>query len=409
MNPLIHFSSIRTTLFTALLASLLVAPGNVQAFQGSAGQGSDQLTLQVDQGTIPVRDTPLLNGKVYRTLSPGERMEWNGTSKTADGRTWIPITLSGVPQPGWISPDNDTLFQVDPNQVTLGITVGAVGETAQTLTLYTSAALNAQATKNGQIVTLPVKTSFTVTDGPTLAEDYTWWQIKTASGQQGWIPDTPGYLQITKPLIVYGYQVCDGYDLKKWGVTGWDSIVKELPNLIAKGEKVQCLASVNFKGDGTPVVAVLAHAESANDKHDTLYLFTQDQGGWLTWYQQTALPFARTERLGFYDVTGDKLPTLVWAIRADGTGEYLTIKALHYAPAVGAQPIMDISYMYKGNFQIGASSIRLTQAILKDGEGNCCPTGFNRIFYAWQNNQFVKTIDDQPPPPYFLQGPPKSS
>jgi hypothetical protein len=408
VKQLAHLSTVGVALCFALFASVLVAPARAQSTAGSGGgQGNDQVTLQVDQGSVPVRDMLLLSAKVYRTLNPGERMDWNGTWKTADGRTWIPISLSDVPQLGWVTPDNEQLFLVDPNQVTPGITVGAVGETAQPLTLYTSPTLNAQATLNGQIVTLPVKTGFAVTDGPTLAENYSWWQIKTTGGQQGWIPDIPGYLQITKPLTVYGYQVCDGYDLKKWGVTGWDSVVKDFPNLIAKGDKVQCLASVNFTGDGMPVVAVLAQAESQTEPRDTLYLFRQDQGAWFVYYQQSATAFDRTERLGFYDLTSDRLPTIVWATRAEGTGEFLTVRALHYAPAVGAQLTMNIEGLYKGSFQIGTSSIKLTQAILKDGEANCCASGFNRIVYAWQNNQFVKVFDDQPPPPYFLQGAPK--
>src|SRR5262249_41860445 len=150
---LAHFSTVCVALYFALFASVLFTPASAQSTGGSGGgQGNDQLTLQSDQGSIPVRGTPLLSAKGYRTLRPGERMDWNGTWKTADGRTWVPITLADVPQPGWITPDNEQLFLVDPNQVTPGITVGAVGETAQPLALYTSAALNAQATQNGKIV-----------------------------------------------------------------------------------------------------------------------------------------------------------------------------------------------------------------------------------------------------------------
>ena len=193
----------------------------------------------------------------------------------------------------------------------------------------------------GKVATLPAKTPFTVTDGPVNNGLYTGWQIKIAANSLIWIADIPGTLKVTAPLKVYDYQVCDGFDLKTFGVTGWDSIVKQFPTLIAGGEKVQCLASTNFKNDNTPVVMVLAHAEGDTDRHDTLYLFAQEQSKWMPLYKETAEAYARTQRIAMYHIAS-KNPIVLWAIRNDGTGQYLRVEALQYT-AAGVQAVLNVA------------------------------------------------------------------
>ena len=393
--------------FTALF-TLMLATGGVQA-RGETGSGSGirYTTLQVDQTPIQVFDQPTLKANLLQTINPGGRMSWDGTAQMVEGRQWLKV-LTSDGNTGWTAPDSQVLFNVDPYKVTPGITVGAAGQIAQDVPVYMDSALTTPAVSMGKTATLPAKTLFTVTAGPVNGGLYTGWQIKIANDVTVWIPDIPGDLQITAPLMVYGYQVCDGFDLATFGVTGWDSIVKQFPTLIAKGEKVQCLASTNFKNDKTPVVMVLAHAESDTDRHDTLYLFVQTQGKWTALYKETAEAYARTERIAMYSIATTKNPVVLWAIRNDGTGDFLRVEALQYA-STGVQVVLNVSDLYKGNFEIGSDSIKLLMAILKDGEANCCATGFERQAYQWQTavNKFVKVLDDQPPPPYWLQGIPK--
>src|SRR5260221_386214 len=82
------------------------------------------------------------------------------------------------------------------------------------------------------VMQIPVNTSLTVSDGPVIADMYTWWQAKTADGVTGWFADSifTG-LEVTTPLQVYGYNVCDGFNIRTFGVIGWDSIASAIPKL----------------------------------------------------------------------------------------------------------------------------------------------------------------------------------
>jgi hypothetical protein len=390
-------------LATFLLTVTTVMPNSAQAYGGPLSNFRFT-TLQVDTTPIQVFDGPSLKANLLQTIKPDGRVSWDGTAQKAEGRQWLKIQTQTTS--GWTAPDSQVLFDVDPYAVTPGITVGASGETAQPVPAYTDSELLVPAVSVGNGAILPVKTAFTVIGGPITTALFTAWQIKIAPNSTAWIPDIPGYFQITAPLTVYGYQVCDGFDLTTFGVPGWDSVVKQFPALITKKEQVQCLASTNFKHDGAPVVMVLAHAESDTDRHDTLYLFAQTNGVWGTLYKETAEAYARTDRIAMYSISTSKNPIVLWAIRNDGTGQYLRVEALQYT-ANGTKPVLNVPDLYKGNFEIGSDTIKLRQAILKDGEANCCATGFNRQVYQWQTDKFVKVLDDQPPPPYWLQGIPQ--
>lgn len=368
------------------------------------------IVLEVNSGTVQVREAPDPNGKVYRALIAGERVSWNGTAQKVAGRNWIPVTLNGinVSSTAWITPDSNVLATIDPTQITPGIDLSATVQTARPLILYSAPALNRQAVDSrGQIITLPPNTQFQVQNGPTVAELYTWWNIKTADGLSGWITDIRGALQTITPLKVYGINVCDGFNLRGYGVAGWDSFMQGIGTAIPGGEQIVCLASSNFRSDGTPVVTVLTHTESANNRHDTVRQFVQDANGWTKLFEQPTPAFARTERLSLNDLTGDGKPTLLWLVRNDGTGQYLDVNLYQFNPAAGVQPILQVQGLYKGSVQVGKGTLLLLQPILKENEPNCCPTGFNRIAYQWQNNEFVQVLDDQPISPYLLQGAPK--
>jgi hypothetical protein len=342
--------------------------------------------------------------KVQRVLGQGERVLWDGTSTQINGRTWIPIYLVDALVLGWATPDNDALYQVDTFRLSPNMEIGASGVLAQPRTVYDSVSLTSQSIgPNGAPLVAPAGASFRVIQGPVYEKLYVWWRVQLAGGQTGWIIDSPVSLQVTQPLTVYGVPVCDNFNISKYGVAGWDSALPVIRSVLKPNETIGCLASSNLRGDGTPVVSVLIRSTDPNQVQESLRVFGQVAGQWAQLFALSATPFARTERLGVYDLTGDGLPVLVWLVRNDGTGQYLSLQAFKYGANGTFNAIFKVSELYKGNVQIGVGNIVLFQPVLRQNEANCCPSGYNRIGYQWANNQFVKVLDDFPPPPYHLQ------
>jgi hypothetical protein len=295
----------------ALILTVLLA---VSAPVSAVGSPTDMI-LEVIKGPVSLRDRPSQSGATVQTLGAGARMAWGGVYRQAEGRNWMQVvTTAGT---GWASPDNEVLRLADPTHITPLMDRSAVFEPSlSALNLYQSPALASTV-----VVQVPAKSQLTVTDGPALAELYTWWQVKTADGHTGWLPDSfASALRVTSPLRVYGYAACDSFNLKTFGVPGWDSIIDSLSYLIPAGEQLVCLASTNLKGDNTPTVVILSRTADPKDPHDTLRIFSNQVGNWFKLYEQTTNPFARTERVSLHDLTGDGKPSLLWAVRADGTG-----------------------------------------------------------------------------------------
>jgi len=364
----------------------------------AAAQPTD-LVLEVIEKTAVLKASPSLIGPAIQTLGPGSRMTWNGTSQKADGRTWIQVDVaSGT---FWTSPDNQTLTHVDPTRITPAMDRSAVFQAVSTpLDLYQSPSLTSQVTAQ-----IPLNTQLTVVDGPAFADLYTWWQAKAADGRTGWIRETTvAGLQVLTPLTVYGYNVCDNFNLKAFGVPGWDSIVNALGTFIPANEKAVCIGSTNLKGTNSPIVVFLTHTATPSEPHDTLRLFENQGDRWIKVHEQQTDNFSRVERLSLHDLTGEGKPSLVVTIRTEGTGGILAISVLRYLPNGGIQRILEAG-AYKGQIQVGTNTINVIEADYKEGEPNCCPSGIHRMSYVWQNNKFVKVIDDKLPIPYALQGP----
>jgi Bacterial SH3 domain len=379
--------------------ALLVGPSLTRA----ANPVTDLVVGVYSDNPVKLYARPTLAGTVVQNAAYGARMTWTGATQQADNRNWMQVNYLGVT--GWASPDTNTVYLVDPNQVTPGINPAAVVQPMQRpITLYQSPSVRSPVL--GQ---LPVGAQLTVTDGPVIADFYNWWQVKVSGpNTQGWLPDTGGdNLQTVQPLKVYGIDVCDNFKIKIFGATGWDSIMKVLPDLIPSREKIICLASSNLAGNNTPFVTVLTRIEgqNPNETQDTVRIFMARSPDWLKVFEASSDTYSRTVDLTLFDLTGNHTPAILWTMMADGTGHVLTVRALRYHPVAGLQQIFFADSLYKGGVQVsGTGSLVVTQADYKDNEPNCCQTGIERWAYVWQNNEFVQVVNDRLLNPGALQG-----
>ncbi len=383
---------------TLLLVATILAPIQVRA----ANPVFDLVIQVYGDNPIKVYDRPDLNATVVQNAPYSARMTWNGTLQQVNGRNWIQVNYLGVM--GWASPDTNTVYFVNPGNTTPGINPAAVIQPSQRpITLYAAPGM-----ASGSAGQIPVGAQLTVTDGPVMADYYSWWQVKVnGPNTQGWIPDTVDNLQTVKPLQVYGVDVCDNFKIKTYGAFGWDSIMNVMPQLIPSREKIVCLASTNLRGDKTPFVTVLTRVtgQTPNETQDTVRIFEKRDPDWAKVFETSSDPFSRTVDLGLYDLTGDGKPSILWTYMADGTGHVLTVRALRYHPIAGIQQILFRDSLYKGAVEVaGTGGIVVIQADYNDNEPNCCQTGLERWGYAWQNNEFVQVINDKLRNPGALQG-----
>ncbi len=377
--------------------------GFVSASSARAGGPVTFLVIEAasDQ-PLKLYDRPSLAATVVKTVPYGTRMAWNGTTQQAESRNWIQVYFLGTG--AWITPDTNGVFLVNPGRITPGINPGATVQPMQRpITLYQSPTLTGAVL--GQ---LPVGARLYVTDGPVIADFYNWWQVKV-NGQntQGWIADTFDNLQTVKPLQVYGVDVCDNFKIKTYGAAGWDSIMNVLPNLIPAPEKIVCLASSNLRGDKTPFVTVLTRTQGQNptETQDTLRIFMQRAPDWATVYESRSDTFSQTVDLGLFDLMGNGKPALLWTVVVNGTGQFMTVRALRYHPVAGIQQILYMDNLYKGAVQVsGSGSIVVLQADYNGNEPNCCQTGLERWGFQWQNYEFVQVLNDKLRNPAALQG-----
>jgi hypothetical protein len=235
-----------------------------------------------------------------------------------------------------------------------------------------------------------------------MADLYAWWQVQVGT-KQGWIADTTGGLEVIAPLTVYGYTVCDRFDIARFGVLGWDPIVGTLKTVIPADEKVTCLASTNLRGDNTPIVVVLASGTNAQGAaHDTLRIFEPRSGGWFMIYQEQSADYLRIDRVGLYDFAGTGKPMLLFGERHDGTGGIWDVRVLNYTDK-GLTEALKVEGVYKGWMQVNGTTLVLTQADYLPDEPNCCPSGTARLVYTWQADKLVLAKSDVLPSPYAIQ------
>jgi hypothetical protein len=370
--------------YQALLAVLLVlgAGATPSARVVHAAQPTDLVLEVFAPNPLNLYAQPSFSAVVLRPVGNGNRMTWNGVYQSAEGRNWMFVEIGG--QGGWLSPNSQEVGFGDPTHITAGIDRSTVITPAtNTMSLY-----QAPGRGNPILTTLPVGTQLQVIDGPAVVDLYTWWPVQVSgTATRGWVVDTGRELRLLTPLQVYGYQVCDNFDLKTFGAPNWDSVLQVFPRDIPRGERVLCLASAKLRGlvNPSPVVAVLTRAGVAPATTDTLRVFEQTGRGWVVTYQASSGQFNRTERLSLHNLAGDGVPVLLWAVRADGTGGILNLALLRYAASGTGQltSVLLADGIYKGSLQINGRILSTLSAEPLPNEPNCCPSTARRIGYQF--------------------------
>lgn len=376
--------------FACLILALCLSPHLATAQTGI------EMILQAYNGDVALYERASFSSPVLAVIKAGDRFIWRADRMDAEGRQWFFVQFDRFF--GWISPDDGVIDFADPTKITplmdrsVTFTI-----TANQRTLHSAAGRF-----NPVVAVLPVGTTLTVLDAPVVVDLYTWWKVRVQpSGLQGWIADTVPNFLVTESLRVYGYQVCDNFDLKTFGMTGWDSIVRVLPRLLDPNEQVICLASTKMDGGVSPIVVVLARSEAR--AQDSLRTFALRSGTWTPIFASYAPPFARTERLSLHNLTDDPYPTLLWNVRLDGTGSVLQNNLLRFNPATGLVESQSMGEFYKGFMQINGQQLTLFQANYLDGEPNCCPSGVERYVFAWNGTTFAPVLYEVLPIPYLIQ------
>ncbi len=145
-----------------------------------AGKFQVNDTFRVTE-TTNLRSTPTTSGSVLTTMGVGTTGTVLGGPRTANGYIWWQIRTSGgttgwcienwlVETDGGTTPPPSTKFQVN-----------------DTFRVSESTNLRSSATtSSGVITTMGVGTTGTIIGGPTAANGYAWWQIRTSGGTTGW-------------------------------------------------------------------------------------------------------------------------------------------------------------------------------------------------------------------------------
>jgi len=362
-----------------------------------AAQTGAEMVLQVLGGPVVLYERPSLSSPVLYTIGNNERFIWRAGRTEAEGRQWFFVQLDRFF--GWISPGDGVIDFADPTAITPLMDRSAVATVvANPINLR-----SAPRRFSPVVATLSVGTQVRVIDAPVVADLYTWWKVRVLpGGAEGWLADTGRELRVTRPLRVYGYQVCDNFNLREFGMTGWDSIVSVLPRLLDPGERVECLASTKLDSGVSPIVVVLARREGAMPR-DSLRTFALRGGIWTPIFTRYTEAFARTDRLSLHNLTGDPFPSLIWNVRLEGTGGVMRSNVLRFNPATGLVEAQTLGDFYKGFMQISGRRMTLLQANYLPHEPNCCPSGVERNVFEWNGVRFAPVLFEVLPRPLAIQ------
>lgn len=362
----------------------------------AAAQAGIEMVLQAYNGGAVLHREPSLSSPGVAVIKSGDRFIWRADRLDAEGRQWFFVQFDGLF--GWISPDDGVIDFADPTAIT------PLMDRSATFTIAVSERTlhSAPSRSSAAVAVLPIGSVLRVIGAPVVTDLYTWWKVRdSASGVEGWIADTVPNFQVIEPLRVYGYQVCDNFDLAQFGLPGWDSIVSVLPSLLDAGEQVVCLASTKMDGGVSPIVVVLGRSEARNV--ESLRTFARRGGTWVPIFARYTEPFARTNRLSLHDLTGDPYPTLLWNVRLDGTGSVLQSSVMRFNPATGLVELQNLGEYYKGFMQINGRQLTFFQANYLPDEPNCCPSGVERYVFEWDGTTFMQIYSDVLPLPYRIQ------
>lgn len=180
---------------------------------GSTGVGRDSLTVggqatirTTDGDALNVRSGPGTGFAIVVRATPGTTVTLIEGPQAADGYQWWRIRLPNG-QEGWAvdSADNElTLipgagsFTPPPATQAANPSIGSalqVGDAAYVLLGGGIDALrlrNQPSTSGGVVQLMPNATPVTVIGGPTNADGFTWWQLRTPDGNVGWAAEVVG-------------------------------------------------------------------------------------------------------------------------------------------------------------------------------------------------------------------------
>ncbi|PJF37121.1 MAG: hypothetical protein CUN49_01920 [Candidatus Thermofonsia Clade 1 bacterium] len=362
----------------------------------TSAQAGIEMVLQAYNGDVALYERASSSSAILAVIRKGDRFIWRADRIDAEGRQWFFVQFDKFF--GWISPDDGVIDFADPSAISPLMDRSAVAIIEDSpRNLYA-----APGRFNPVIASLPVGTAIKVIDAPVTIDLYTWWKVRVnSSGMEGWIADSVPIFRVTEPLRVYGYQVCDNFNLAVFGMTGWDSIVSVLPSLLDVGETVVCLASTKMDGGLSPIVVVLARNEAR--AQDSLRAFALRSGRWTPIFARYADAFARTDRLSLHNLSDDAFPTLIWNVRLDGTGSVLQNNLLRFNPATGLVESQSMGEFYKGFMQLNGRQMTFFQANYLPDEPNCCPSGVERYVFEWNGVTFAPVLYDVLPIPYAIQ------
>jgi len=142
---------------------------------GGKFQVGDQAVVDTDR--LNLRSSPSLSASVLATLPNGAQGKVTDGPQTADGSTWYQLSTSyGT---GW---SVDAYLAAASSGQQGKFKIGdAVSVSTDTLNLRAAPGLSASV-----VAKLPNGTALTVTDGPSKADGYTWWGVKSNSYGTGW-------------------------------------------------------------------------------------------------------------------------------------------------------------------------------------------------------------------------------
>ncbi|MCO5218946.1 MAG: SH3 domain-containing protein [Thermomicrobiales bacterium] len=135
---------------------------------------------QLGQTVVTVRSTsirvrPGVGQTVQAVVSSGQRLTVSVAPVGVTGRTWYGVSGGTGVGGGWVDAND---IDIQPGPITQ---VGQNFRVTENLNLRSGAG-----TGYSRVVTLPAGTTGSVIGGPSNANGYTWWQLRTSGGTTGW-------------------------------------------------------------------------------------------------------------------------------------------------------------------------------------------------------------------------------
>lgn len=151
--------------------------------------------------SVNLRGGPGTGFSIVATLSTGIMGSVTGGPQAGSGYQWWQVRTDAN-QVGWLAGDFIEQIRSGPGGNLTGFGVGVTVRTNTSVNMRSDGGVGYPV-----VATLATNTDGTIIDGPRVATGYTWWRIRTVSGQIGWVTQT--YLVRTSGLPPE-FQIGDG-------------------------------------------------------------------------------------------------------------------------------------------------------------------------------------------------------